>query len=172
MSRLDARQSPVACSPGSEPPESAVLPAGVQVWTRGREPWWGMAPRTTERVVPRYAQPGGSACRSPADGATGVARRCVRALASAQRDELASIVPEPLTVDTMDGVAWLTLTPFSTTCRLVGAVPVPGPRSFPETNLRTYVKAPDGTDGLFFLSLDVTNRATRCWVACCGCHTG
>jgi len=74
-------------------------------------------------------------------------------------NELASIVPEPLTVDTMDGVAWLTLTPFSTTCRLVGAVPVPGPRSFPETNLRTYVKAPDGTDGLFFLSLDVTNRA-------------
>jgi uncharacterized protein YqjF (DUF2071 family) len=74
-------------------------------------------------------------------------------------DELASVVPPPLTLDTVDGSAWLTLTPFSTTCEVLGAVPVPGPRSFPETNLRTYVRAPDGSDGLYFLSLDVTNRS-------------
>ena len=74
-------------------------------------------------------------------------------------DRLAALVPEPLSLDTRDGVAWLTLSPFSTTCQMFSTIPVPGPRRFPETNLRTYVEAPDGTDGLYFLSLDVTNRS-------------
>src|SRR4051794_39987290 len=73
--------------------------------------------------------------------------------------ELAPAVPAPLTLDTLDGYAWLTVTPFSTTCEVLGTLPVPGPRSFPETNVRTYVRGPDGSDGLYFLSLDVTNRS-------------
>jgi hypothetical protein len=74
-------------------------------------------------------------------------------------DELAAVVPPPLRLDIAEGSAWITLTPFSTTCEVLGALPVPGPRIFPETNLRTYVRAPDGSDGLYFLSLDVTNRS-------------
>jgi uncharacterized protein YqjF (DUF2071 family) len=73
--------------------------------------------------------------------------------------DLAPAVPAPLTLDTLDGYAWLTVTPFSTTCEVLGTLPVPGPRSFPETNVRTYVRGPDGSDGLYFLSLDVTNRS-------------
>src|SRR3954454_22400142 len=42
-------------------------------------------------------------------------------------DELAPAVPSPLTLDTLDGYAWLTLTPFSTTCEVLGTLPVPGP---------------------------------------------
>jgi uncharacterized protein len=72
---------------------------------------------------------------------------------------LAPLVPAPLEVDTVDGAAWVTLTPFATTCEMLGTVPLPGPKVFPETNLRTYVRGPGGTDGLWFLSLDVTNRA-------------
>src|SRR5215217_1893640 len=74
-------------------------------------------------------------------------------------DAIARLVPEPLEVDTFDGAAWVTLTPFSTTCQVFGKIPVPGPTRFPETNVRTYVRGPDGGDGLWFLSLEVTNRA-------------
>lgn len=72
---------------------------------------------------------------------------------------LAPIVPEPLELDTFDGRAWVSLTPFSTTCFLFGGVPLPGPVRFPETNVRTYVRGPDGRHGIWFLSLDVTNAA-------------
>jgi uncharacterized protein YqjF (DUF2071 family) len=72
---------------------------------------------------------------------------------------LRPLVPAELELDLWDGAAWVGLTPFSTTCELFGRVPVPGPRRFPETNLRTYVRSSDGTDGILFLSLDVTNRA-------------
>jgi uncharacterized protein YqjF (DUF2071 family) len=72
---------------------------------------------------------------------------------------LARVIPEPLEVDTYDGRAWVSLVAFSTTCEVAGVVPVPGPRRFPETNLRTYVRGPDGRDGLYFFSLDVENRA-------------
>jgi hypothetical protein len=73
--------------------------------------------------------------------------------------ELASVVPDPLTVETIDDVAWVTLSLFSTSCRVFGWASLPGPAMFPETNVRTYVRAPDGSDGLYFLSLDVTNRS-------------
>jgi uncharacterized protein YqjF (DUF2071 family) len=74
-------------------------------------------------------------------------------------EAIASLVPPPLEIDTFDGAAWLTLTPFSTTCEVLGKVRVPGPARFPETNVRTYVRGPDGGDGLWFFSLAVTNRA-------------
>src|SRR3954465_11370828 len=72
---------------------------------------------------------------------------------------LARAVPRGLELDPGGAAAGVGLTPFSTTSEVLGGVPVPGPRSFPETNLRTYVRGPDGSDGLYFLSLDVTNRS-------------
>jgi uncharacterized protein YqjF (DUF2071 family) len=77
------------------------------------------------------------------------------------------LLPEPLEVDTFDGRAWVSLTPFVTTFRAFGALALPGPRAFPETNVRTYVRAPDGTDGVWFFSLDVTNAA-NVLVGCLG----
>jgi uncharacterized protein YqjF (DUF2071 family) len=68
-------------------------------------------------------------------------------------------LPPGLVVDTYEGTAWVSIVCFSTTCELGGVLPLPGPRRFPETNVRTYVRAPDGTTGLYFFSLDVTNRA-------------
>jgi len=68
-------------------------------------------------------------------------------------------LPAGLLVDTFEDAAWVSIVCFSTTCELGAVVPLPGPRRFPETNVRTYVRAPDGTTGLYFFSLDVTNRA-------------
>jgi uncharacterized protein YqjF (DUF2071 family) len=73
-------------------------------------------------------------------------------------EALAPLVPAPLTLDTLEGRAWITLTSFSTTCEVLGRAPLPGPHRFPETNVRTYARGPDGRDGLWFLSLDVTHR--------------
>ncbi|WP_436848127.1 YqjF family protein [Streptomyces collinus] len=67
------------------------------------------------------------------------------------------LLPGGLTVDTYDGAAWVSLTPFV----MAGVRPLglpaalPGLPSFPETNLRTYVRGPDGRDGVWFLSLEV-----------------
>jgi uncharacterized protein len=70
-----------------------------------------------------------------------------------------SALPPGLAVDTYDELAWISIVCFSTTCSVAGGIPLPGPRRFPETNVRTYVRGPDGRGGLFFFSLDVTNRA-------------
>lgn len=64
-------------------------------------------------------------------------------------------LPKGLTVDTFDGTAWVGLIPL-----LMDDVAAPGlpalPRlsRFPETNVRTYVRGPDGNSGIWFLSLD------------------
>lgn len=65
-------------------------------------------------------------------------------------------LPPGLVPDVVDGSAWVSLTPFRVQrFRFLGCTAVPGLSSFPETNLRTYVRGPDGRDGLWFLSLDV-----------------
>jgi uncharacterized protein YqjF (DUF2071 family) len=74
-------------------------------------------------------------------------------------DVVARQLAPGLEPDVFDGAAWIGLTPFSTTCELFAAIPVPGPRRFPETNVRTYVRARNGDDGLWFFSLDVVNAA-------------
>ncbi len=67
---------------------------------------------------------------------------------------LRGVVPQPLTLDTREGRAWLTITPFRVVSqRLRGMPPLPGLASFPEVNLRTYVTY-DGRPGIYFLSLD------------------
>jgi uncharacterized protein YqjF (DUF2071 family) len=69
-----------------------------------------------------------------------------------------SLLPDDLTVDTADGVAWVTLTPFSVERLRPPVGPrVPGVARFAETNLRTYVTAPDGSDGLHFFDIEASN---------------
>ena len=66
-----------------------------------------------------------------------------------------ALLPPELTVDTFDGRAWVGLTPLlmnDVAPRGVPALPWLG--RFPEINLRTYVRAPDGEDGLWFFSLE------------------
>lgn len=72
-------------------------------------------------------------------------------------DMLRPLVPQPLEVEQFDGSAWIGMTPF----RLVGMrprflPPVPGPSTFLEMNLRTYVRQ-DDRPGVFFFSLDAAS---------------
>jgi uncharacterized protein YqjF (DUF2071 family) len=64
------------------------------------------------------------------------------------------LLPPGLTVETFDGSAWVALVPFEMQVTLPHAPPVPWLSSFPETNVRTYVRGPDGTTGVWFFSLD------------------
>lgn len=73
-------------------------------------------------------------------------------------EHLRSLVPSGLEVDTFDGSGWVGLTPF----RLMGLrarwlPPVPGLSSFPEMNLRTYVRVGE-RPGIHFFSLDAASR--------------
>lgn len=49
-------------------------------------------------------------------------------------------LPKGYEVDTWDGAAWVTMTPFVMTFRLGPLPPIAGMGIFPETNLRTYVR--------------------------------
>lgn len=66
-------------------------------------------------------------------------------------------LPAGLEVDTFDAAAWVSMTPFFMTFRVTGLPPVPGMRAFPETNVRTYVRGPDGRDGIWFFSLEASS---------------
>jgi uncharacterized protein YqjF (DUF2071 family) len=90
-------------------------------------------------------------------------------------DRVQALLPPGLTVDQYDSDAWIGLTPFMMAKvrplgvpDLPGGLSVPGLKkaarmadisSTPETNLRTYVRGPDGRDGLWFLTIDVGSRA-------------
>ena len=72
-------------------------------------------------------------------------------------DALRPFIPPTLSLDTFDGSAWISVTPF----RMSGVRPrflpgVPWLSSFPELNLRTYVTA-QGKPGIWFFSLDAGN---------------
>ncbi len=70
-------------------------------------------------------------------------------------DDLAARIPAPLTPDTFDGSAWVGVTPFMLKgLRMPFMPPLPWISRFPETNCRTYVRAPDGASGVWFFSLD------------------
>jgi uncharacterized protein YqjF (DUF2071 family) len=71
---------------------------------------------------------------------------------------LRPLVPRELEVETFDGSAWLGLTPFRLTgLRLRGTLPVPVLSSFPELNVRTYVRRGE-RPGIWFFSLDAASR--------------
>lgn len=89
--------------------------------------------------------------------------------------QVQALLPPGLVVDEWRGSAWVSLTPFEMAdMRPLGWGPSPGApglpgraaaralhalSSSPETNLRTYVRGPDGRDGLWFLSLAIAGRA-------------
>jgi uncharacterized protein YqjF (DUF2071 family) len=71
-------------------------------------------------------------------------------------DLLRRWVPEPLSINTFDGTAWLAVTPFRIEgLRARGLPALPGLSSFPELNVRTYVAA--AKPGVYFFSLDAGN---------------
>jgi uncharacterized protein YqjF (DUF2071 family) len=74
-------------------------------------------------------------------------------------EAVAAHLPAGLSVDEFEGSAWLSIIPFTMNrVRPSGLPPVPGVSRFPETNLRTYVRGPDGRPGLLFFSLDARSR--------------
>jgi uncharacterized protein YqjF (DUF2071 family) len=65
------------------------------------------------------------------------------------------LLPERLEVQTFQGRGWVGVTPFFLEdLRTPVAPALPWFTSFPETNVRTYVRGPDGREGLWFFSLD------------------
>jgi uncharacterized protein len=71
-------------------------------------------------------------------------------------DVVRRLVPPPLTLDTYDGRAWVSLTPFVlANLRLPGLPPLPWISTTPETNVRTYVRGPGAEPGIWFFSLDI-----------------
>jgi uncharacterized protein YqjF (DUF2071 family) len=66
---------------------------------------------------------------------------------------IAPMLPPGLEVDVFDGSAWVGLTPFMAEVR-PPLLPAALSMRFPETNVRTYVRAPDGSTGVWFFSLD------------------
>ena len=69
-------------------------------------------------------------------------------------DVVQKALPAGLEVETFDGSAWIGLVPFAMRVRLPGSPSVPWVSEFPETNVRTYVRGPDGERGIWFFSLD------------------
>jgi uncharacterized protein YqjF (DUF2071 family) len=70
-------------------------------------------------------------------------------------DTVRRLLPDGLAVHTFDGDAWVGLLPFlMDDVRAPWVPPLPWLSRFPETNLRTYVRGPDGRTGIWFFSLD------------------
>jgi uncharacterized protein len=73
-------------------------------------------------------------------------------------DSVRALLPPGLELDTFDGRAWLSVVVFQIgDVHLRGWPPMPGLRSFPEVNLRTYVRFRD-QPGVWFMSLHCPNR--------------
>jgi uncharacterized protein YqjF (DUF2071 family) len=69
--------------------------------------------------------------------------------------EIGARIPEPLSVDTFEGSAWVGLIPFWTSgVRPWWSPSIPFISKFPETNVRTYVRYRGRDPGVWFLSLD------------------
>jgi uncharacterized protein YqjF (DUF2071 family) len=74
-------------------------------------------------------------------------------------EALRTLVPPQLDLDLFEGTAYVGLVPFTMTgVRPVGLPPVRGLSSFHETNVRTYVHRAGCDPGVWFFSLDATNR--------------
>lgn len=76
-------------------------------------------------------------------------------------------VPAQLELDLYEGRAWIGIIPFTMSgVRLRGTPALPGLSTFPELNVRTYVRHRD-LGGVYFFSLDAGNRiavaAARRW---------
>jgi uncharacterized protein YqjF (DUF2071 family) len=65
-----------------------------------------------------------------------------------------ALLPEGFAVETFGGRAWVSLVAFRMVVTRPGAPVPPWAGRFLETNVRTYVRGPDGGAGVWFLSLD------------------
>jgi uncharacterized protein YqjF (DUF2071 family) len=74
-------------------------------------------------------------------------------------DEVQRFLPSGLEIETCQGSAWVGLVMFRMRVGLLGLPPVPWLLTFPETNVRTYVRSRDGTSGVWFFSLDAARLA-------------
>jgi uncharacterized protein len=73
-------------------------------------------------------------------------------------EKLRPLVPRELELDLRDGKAYLAVAPFwMSGIRGRAMPPVPGLHTFPELNVRTYVKY-QGIPGVYFFSLDAASR--------------
>jgi uncharacterized protein YqjF (DUF2071 family) len=79
-------------------------------------------------------------------------------------DAVRKLLPAGLTLDTFEGWAWVSLVPFLLRVRVPRGPVLPWVGVFPETNVRTYVRGPDGRSGICFLSLDAP-RWLAVWAA-------
>jgi uncharacterized protein YqjF (DUF2071 family) len=72
-------------------------------------------------------------------------------------DLLRPLIPDPLAIDTYEGLAWIGITPFTMWgVRPAFTPPLPSLSESHELNVRTYVHL-DGVPGVWFFSLDANN---------------
>ncbi|EMA41997.1 hypothetical protein C447_00365 [Halococcus hamelinensis 100A6] len=76
-------------------------------------------------------------------------------------EKLRSVVPDPLSIDTFDGSAWITVLVVDIAGARVRAVPYHP--SLPSINLRTYVSHGDET-GIYFIALEMDGQLSS-WLA-------
>lgn len=75
-------------------------------------------------------------------------------------DQIRRLLPKELALDTFDGSAWVGLTPFLLRGLRPPFVPaLPWISHFPEMNVRTYVRGPDGEPGVWFFTLEADRLA-------------
>jgi len=67
------------------------------------------------------------------------------------------MLPEGLELDIYDGAAWIGITPFQMTYLGAPALTLPYVSTFTEVNVRTYVRAADGTNGIWFFSIECSS---------------
>jgi len=73
-------------------------------------------------------------------------------------DAIRPLVPDEIEVDVFDGSAWISVVPFwMEGARFRGLPPIPFLNSFPEVNIRTYVRTGDHA-AIWFLSLDTQSH--------------
>ncbi len=75
-------------------------------------------------------------------------------------EKIRPLVPRELELDTFDGKAWVGVIPFWMSGVRFRALPqIPTASTFPELNVRTYVRAPQEPDkpGVYFFSLDAAS---------------
>lgn len=71
---------------------------------------------------------------------------------------LRPLIPSQLSIDTLDGKAWIGVVPFTMWgIRASFLPPIPGTSAFHELNVRTYVHY-QGVPGVWFFSLDAASK--------------
>ena len=72
-------------------------------------------------------------------------------------EQLRPLIPAELEIESFEGSAWVGVVPFHMSgIRGRWMPPIPGNSTFPELNVRTYVRA-GGKSGVWFFSLDAAN---------------